>query len=75
MLTDVDNDVRGGENANALRATAAASSLSDDSTRQKRPRKNRRRVVDCPFVEHEAGVSHGRRRGGRSDRSELRVSE
>ena len=70
VLNDVVDDVRGVENTKALRATAEASSASDDSSRQKKPRNKRRRLSDCPFVEHEAGVSHGRRRGGRSDRSE-----
>ena len=69
VLTEVANDVRGVVNANASRATAAASSASDGSHRQKQPRSKRRRFCDRPFVEHEAGVS-GRRRGGRLDRSE-----
>jgi hypothetical protein len=59
LLTDVGNDVRGVENANALFATAAVSSSSDVSSRQKKPCNKRRRLGNSGFVKHEAGVSRG----------------
>jgi hypothetical protein len=49
VLTDEDNDVRGVENATALRATAAASGASDDSSRQKGPRDKSKTVRRLPF--------------------------
>jgi hypothetical protein len=58
-VTEVDNDVRGVENTNASCATAAASSASDDSSRQRNPRKKCRRLGDCPFVQHEFGSRTG----------------